>query len=350
MDELSAEQYEALIKQGSDAVSIVSEDGTIQYQSPNSFQIKGWEPEELVGENILEYIHPDDRSRVTDEFRSLVGTEGYIEKQIEFRFQTKNRGWVWLETTGTSPEPEIPIDGYITTSRDISVRKQREQQIAEQRDNLELLNQVLRHDLRNDLQVVTGRLEMVSDHVDESGVESFQTARESAEHAIELTTTAREMAEVMLTDETNTQSVELQPTLASVIENVRTGYPDATVTVKGEIPPVTVIATEMLSSVFDNLLTNAIQHNDKPAAEVTVSAIHDEETVTIRIADNGPGIPDDQKDQIFGKGDAGLESAGTGIGLYLVHRLVEIYGGNVWVEDNDPDGSVFNVELPTAEE
>lgn len=56
MDELSAEQYEALIKQGSDAVSIVSEDGTIQYQSPNSFQIKGWEPEELVGENILEYI------------------------------------------------------------------------------------------------------------------------------------------------------------------------------------------------------------------------------------------------------------------------------------------------------
>ena len=349
MNDLSAEQYKTLIKQGSDAVSIVSEDGTIQYQSPNTFQIKGWEPEELVGENILEYIHPDDRSRVTDEFRSLVGTQGHIEKQIEFRFRTKNRGWVWLETTGTSPGPETPIDGYITASRDISARKRREQQIAEQRDNLELLNQVLRHDLRNDLQVVTGRLAMVSGHVDESEVESLQTARESAEHAIELTTTAREMAEVMLTDETNTQSVELQPTLEGVVEDVRAGYPDATVTVEGEIPPVTVTATEMLSSVFDNLLTNAIQHNDKPTAEVTVSAVRDDETVTIRIADNGPGVPDDQKDQIFGKGDTGLESSGTGIGLYLVHRLVDIYGGDVWVEDNDPEGSVFAVELPTAE-
>jgi PAS domain S-box-containing protein len=349
MNDLSAEQYKTLIKQGSDAVSIVSEDGTIRYQSPNTFQIKGWEPEELVGENIFEYIHPDDRSRVTDEFRSLVGTQGHIEKQIEFRFRTKNRGWVWLETTGTSPGPETPIDGYITTSRDISARKRREQQIAEQRDNLELLNQVLRHDLRNDLQVVTGRLAMVSGHVDESEVESLQTARESAEHAIELTTTAREMAEVMLTDETNTQSVELQPTLGGVVENVRAGYPDATVTVEGEIPPVTVTATEMLSSVFDNLLTNAIQHNDKPTAKVTVSAVENEETVTIRIADNGPGVPDDQKDQIFGKGDTGLESSGTGIGLYLVHRLVEIYGGDVWVEDNDPEGSVFAVELPTTE-
>lgn len=345
MNDLSAEQYKTLIKQGSDAVSIVSEDGTIRYQSPNTFQIKGWEPEELVGENIFEYIHPDDRSRVTDEFRSLVGTQGHIEKQIEFRFRTKNRGWVWLETTGTSPGPETPIDGYITASRDISARKRREQQIAEQRDNLELLNQVLRHDLRNDLQVVTGRLAMVSGHVDESEVESLQTARESAEHAIELTTTAREMAEVMLTDETNTQSVELRPTLEGVVEDVRTGYPDATVTVEGEIPPVTVTATEMLSSVFDNLLTNAIQHNDKPTAEVTVSAVRDDETVTIRIADNGPGIPDDQKDQIFGKGDTGLESSGTGIGLYLVHRLVDIYGGDVWVEDNDPEGSVFVVEL-----
>ena len=349
MNDLSAEQYKTLIKQGSDAVSIVSEDGTIQYQSPNTFQIKGWEPEELVGENIFEYIHPDDRSRVTDEFRSLVGTQGHIEKQIEFRFRTKNRGWVWLETTGTSPGPETPIDGYITTSRDISARKRREQQIAEQRDNLELLNQVLRHDLRNDLQVVTGRLAMVSGHVDEGEVESLQTARESAEHAIELTTTAREMAEVMLTDETNTQSVELQPTLGGVVENVRAGYPDATVTVEGEIPPVTVTATEMLSSVFDNLLTNAIQHNDKPTAKVTVSAVENEETVTIRIADNGPGVPDDQKDQIFGKGDTGLERSGTGIGLFLGHSRVEIYGGDVWVEDNDPEGSVFAVELPTAE-
>ena len=49
---------------------------------------------------------------------------------------------------------------------------------------------------------------------------------------------------------------------------------------------------------------------------------------------------------IFGKGSMGPESPGTGVGLYLVHMLVEQYGGEVWVQDNDPTGAVFVVELP----
>lgn len=348
MDELSAEQYTMLIKQGSDVVSIVAEDGTISYQSPNSSQIKGWEQHELIGENILEYVHPDDRPRVVKQFQSLVGTRGYIEQQSTFRFETKDNGWLWLESTGTSPGPESPIDGYIVTSRDISERKEREQQIADQRDNLELLNQVLRHDLRNDLQVVTGHLDLLSGHVDEDQVESLTTARESAQQSIELTETAREMADVMLTNEAETQHIALQPTLTGVLENIRSEYPDARVTVEGDIPQVTVTANEMLDSVFDNVLSNAIQHNDKSTATVTVSVIQGKETVTVRIGDNGPGVPDDQKEQIFGKGDTGLESTGTGIGLYLVQSLVETYGGAVWVENNNPEGAVFHVELPAV--
>lgn len=348
MDKLSAEQYKTLIKQGSDVISIVAEDGTISYQSPNSPQIKGWERDELVGENILEYIHPDDRQRVTKQFQSLVDTQGYIKEQITFRYETKDSGWVWLEATGTSPGSESPIDGYIVTSRDISERKEREQQIAEQRDNLELLNQLLRHDLRNDLQVVTGHLDFLAGHVDESQVDSLTTARETAQHAIELTETTREMAEAMLTNETETQHIALQPTLTGVVENIRSEYPDARVTVEGDIPEVSVTATEMLDSVFDNLLSNAIQHNDKSIATVTLSVIQTEETITVRIVDNGPGIPDGRKDQIFGKGNTGLESTGSGIGLYLVQSLVKTYGGDVWVEDNDSGGSIFHVKLPAV--
>jgi signal transduction histidine kinase len=105
----------------------------------------------------------------------------------------------------------------------------------------------------------------------------------------------------------------------------------------------------MVSSVFRNLLKNAIQHNDKPVAAVKVSAAERDDTVIVRVADNGPGVPDDRKEAIFGKGDRGLETTGTGIGLYLVDTLVTSYGGEVRVEDNDPDGSVFVVELPKSE-
>jgi signal transduction histidine kinase len=105
----------------------------------------------------------------------------------------------------------------------------------------------------------------------------------------------------------------------------------------------------MLEAVFRNLLQNAIQHNQKAVPEVTVSAEEADDSVRVRIADNGPGIPESRKDEIFARGEKGLESAGTGLGLYLVETLVDRYGGDVWVEDNEPEGAVFIVELPIAE-
>lgn len=90
-------------------------------------------------------------------------------------------------------------------------------------------------------------------------------------------------------------------------------------------------------------------HNDKEVPTVHITAGLDEETVTVTIADNGPGIRDSQKRAIFGKGNKGIDSRGTGLGLYLVETLVDQYAGDVWVEDNDPEGSVFFVELPLTE-
>lgn len=107
-----------------------------------------------------------------------------------------------------------------------------------------------------------------------------------------------------------------------------------------------ILADDLLESVFRNLLKNAIQHNDKDVPTVAVSAHADEQTVTVRVADNGPGIPDGQKDEIFGKDTKGLNSEGTGIGLYLVDKLVTSYGGDVSVEDNTPEGTVFVVDFP----
>jgi signal transduction histidine kinase len=101
--------------------------------------------------------------------------------------------------------------------------------------------------------------------------------------------------------------------------------------------------------VFKNLLENAVQHNDEGTPEVTVSCIEHPEIVRVKIADNGPGVPDDKKRTVFGKGEKGFDSSGTGIGLYLVATLVEQFGGDVSIEDNDPKGSVFVVELPKAD-
>ena len=140
-----------------------------------------------------------------------------------------------------------------------------------------------------------------------------------------------------------------QDELSEQITQLRSQQDRATVSVDGSIPDVTVLADELLKAVFRNLLTNAVVHNDKDVAEISVSTRVSDDSVRVSIGDNGPGIDDDHKEQIFQEGEKGLESGGTGVGLYLVKTLVDRYEGDIWIEDNEPTGSVFVVELPIAD-
>ena len=88
--------------------------------------------------------------------------------------------------------------------------------------------------------------------------------------------------------------------------------------------------------------SNAIQHNRQEMPGTWVSADCLAETVEIRIGDNGSGVDDAHKETIFGRGKQRLDSDGTGIGLYLVQSLVDRYGGDVWVEDREPQNVSSN--------
>jgi PAS domain S-box-containing protein len=349
LDELSTEQYRTLIEETSDVISIVDEDGTVRYQSLNSKRVKGWSRTALLGENILDYVHPDDRSRVIDALGKL-SSDGEFNEEVEFRLQKADGDWTWLATTGTAPDPDSPIDGFITTSRNITERKETEQKLKSQRDDLELLNQVVRHDIRNDLQVVSTYAELLEDHLDEEGREHLERLKESNEKAAELTVTARDLTDVILQSESDLEPIPLASVIDSEISELQCSRAEAELTVSDSVEGVTVLADDMLETVFRNLLKNAVQHNDKDVAEVTITATTDGGTVRIRVADNGPGIPDPQKERVFGKEEKGLESGGTGIGLYLVREIVTGYGGEIWIEDREEgEGAVFVIELPHAE-
>ena len=168
-------------------ITIVDETGKILYQSPNSEHVKGWPSEELIGKNVLDLIHPDDRDRVSERFMVLTEETGVIDEEVEFRFRTKDDEWIWIATTGTAPAPDSEIDGYVTTSRDISHRKQFEQQLTEQRDGLEILNEVIRHDVRNEIHLIEGYGELLEQYVAEDGAEYLDTIRKSAGKVKELT-------------------------------------------------------------------------------------------------------------------------------------------------------------------
>lgn len=227
-------------------------------------------------------------------------------------------------------------------------RIERERELKRQRDNLDLLNQIVRHDLTNHLQTISGRAELLRDQCSDDALEHVDGIQESSQAAAELLETAGNLATVMRQTDWETEPVSLEPVLSSVTEDITATYSDAQVTVPDEYPSVRVQADELLSSVFRNILTNAVQHNDSTPPSVVVDVTDDGDVVNITVADNGPGIPDEQKQAVFERGEKRPDSDGTGVGLYLVRTLVDAYGGDVWVEDNEPTGTVVGVTLPKA--
>lgn len=297
----------------------------------------------------LDRIHPEDLPAVEE------GIEAHNQGQaeyydFEYRLQTASGDWKWVQTLGRVVEraegdPQRAVGIHIS----INERKRYEQRLKQQRDSLETLNQMVRHDIRNDLQIVLAYLDTLDMHIEGEQAEYLDAAFESAQSAVELTKTARELSEAMLQADADRYPVRLANTLRTQVEELSTADSEVEVSL-GDCPAdTTVLANDMLDSVFRNLLQNALEHNDKETPEVLVSVTDREESVLVQVADNGPGIPDDQKEDIFVKGEKGLDSEGSGIGLYLVETLVDQYNGDVWVEDNDPEGAIFTVELPRAD-
>jgi len=310
-------------------------------------RMTGYEVEKTIGRNCRFLQGEDTSNEPVRRMREAIDSGESV--QVTLRNYRKDGTRFWNEITLAPLERDGAVPNYVGFQQDVTERVEYEQQLQAQRDNLHLLSQMVRHDIRNDLQIIQMNVELLADHVSDDGEDIIETVEARTRNAIDLTTTARELSETMLDDERAQKRTSLTDAVGGQIEEVQSTFEDAVVERDGRFPDVTVAADEMLDSVFRNLLKNAIQHNDSDTPRVTVSVTADGEHATVRIADNGPGIPDDRKADIFQKGEKGLESEGTGIGTHLVETLVTQYGGEVWVEDNDPEGAVFVVELPLAE-
>ena len=301
---------------------------------------------ELHFDEWKQRVHSEDLAAVEEALDNHISGETDCY-EAEYRMRTADGNWKWLRAIGRvverdeGGEPVRAVGIYI----DVNEQKAYEQTLEDQRNDLKVLNQMVRHDIRNNLHIVVSYAKMLTDNVENEDEEYLQKVIDSGSEAIDITQTAGEVTKAMLRSEADLTPRNLPSVLEGEISQVRENHERALVSAEETLPDINIMADEMIESVFRNLLSNAITHNDKELPEVTVSATIDEEVVRVRIADNGPGIPDTQKGQIFCEGEKGLNSGGTGIGLYLVQTLVDRYDGAVWVEDNEPEGSVFIVEL-----
>ncbi|GEM_PF-1477626 len=235
---------------------------------------------------------------------------------------------------------EVGEEKYVVAIvRNISELKEAEERIKTMNKQLSLLNKILRHDIKNNLTVMKGYLELFRETPEEEFLDKID---ERIDICSEFVSMVKDIESALTTGE-KVKEVNLSDILSKEVERLRG---DDVIIISTIPEEIYVKADEMLSSVFGNILFNAIFHNDKDVKEIDVKVNEkDRKWVEVRIADNGPGIPEDMKEEIFKEGVKGSKTGRTGLGLFIAKMLVEKYGGKIWVEDNEPEGSVFVIRL-----
>jgi PAS domain S-box-containing protein len=306
--------------------------------------------------DLLGRVEPDDADTISQllppEADSLGPQADGGTTTVKRELDGRDGETTYVEATCVPLTYEGTVEGALLVVQDVTDQHQYEERLKRQRDGLDVLTQLLSHDIRNDLQLIEGYASLLTeeDDVDEATVDRYvETIRESAADAIALTTSASEAAAVVRAERTELSPVDLRAVLGEEIERLRSSSPEAVVEAPETLPDVAVTADDMLESVFRNLLKNAVQHGRASDPTVRVDVTTTDDRVRVSVADDGPGISDDRKAEIFRKGERGADSTGTGVGLYLVETLVQRYGGDVAVGDAALGGAEFVVSLPLAE-
>lgn len=240
------------------------------------------------------------------------------------------------------------VIGFIVGLYDVRQREARSYAEALSRQ-LTVVNRILRHDIRNDANVIHGTAQLLAD--DTEAEERAETIQQHALRLVELGNHARDLEQLLRGDERELETIDIAQVLQEAVDRISGG--NAKVELRAPLPDTAyVYAHPLIESAVVNVIENAIEHNDKPHPEVRIACTADgggdEPFVEIEIADNGPGIPPDQV-AVLERGFETQMEHSQGLGLWLVHWLVERSGGEVNFEENDPEGSIVRLRLPSRE-
>lgn len=319
------------------AIYITDRDETITYVNPAFEEITGYAEHEVLGKTpqILSSGEHDD-SYYEQLWTTILNGETWREEIVN----TRKSGEQYYASQTIAPirNADGTIGEFVAIQIDTTERKQRER-------HLTVLDRVLRHNLRNDMNVILGYVEQLEPALEDDAATDVAVIQEQISSILSIADTEREIVR-LITETPHVRSIDLPTLLEDRVTAARQAWPEALVTIEAP-DSATAIAIGELDEALSELLQNAIEHCDRaPAITVTVEAETD--SVTVRVADNGPGIPAAERNILTGQGDIDSLYHGSGIGLWFVYWVIQLSDGRLRFEENDPRGSVVVLELQPA--
>lgn len=216
----------------------------------------------------------------------------------------------------------------------------------EQSETLALVTRLVSHDIRNDMAIIKGYADILTEHIDEEGSSYVEVIQERIDETVQLLEDTSTLVK-SIDEEREFEPIDLSAILDQEVATVRENHPE--VTLETDIPAgISVKADSLIQQLFANLLQNAVFHNDAEDLTIELTAEQSGDRVEVVVSDDGRGIPPEVREHCFELGEQGPESGGDGIGLYLVSRLADVYGGTVELEESPTGGARFRVLLPSS--
>ena len=331
------------------------------FVSANVAKQLGYQPEEFTGNpNFwIEHIHPDDAPRVFEELNKLFENGTHTH---EYRFLHQNGHYLWMrdELTlirGDDGDPREIIGSWIDITDQKQAEAERENLIQEltlKNSELERFTYTVSHDLKAPLITIAGFLGYLELDAASGNIERMRADTRRIQDAVQkMERLLNELLELSRIGRivNPPQNIAFNDLIQEALELLhgRLEARRARVVVQSDLPMVSGDLPRLLE-VLQNIIDNALKFTSdqsQPVIEIGQRGSEQEKPIFF-IRDNGIGIESKHHDRIFGlfnKLDA--RSEGTGIGLALVKRIVEVHGGRIWVESEAGAGSTFLFTLPT---
>jgi len=327
-------RYRALIEKSPNVIAVCGGDGLFRYVSPSIERLIGHEVGEIEGRPVVDLVHPEDQQEAQEAFERAFDADEPVS--ISHRIACADGSWRRFETV---------IERLFEDAREVVITATDVTEARRYEQRLQVLNRVLRHDLKNDTNVIGGYADLLRDHVDEEGDPYLDIIDRKVNTLTHLSNQAREI-DLALHSDAERSSIDLSELVQRLCDSLESSFPHATVTVTAPESAV-VSADELLESAIRNVLENAVVHNDRDDPYVEATVIADGDRFRVDVADDGPGIPPIEQTVFSEARETALEHA-SGLGLWLVHWIVTGSGGDIEIDGREPTGTVVRMWLPPA--
>ncbi len=366
----SESKYRSLVENIRDLIFTISPDGIITYVSDSMEEILGYSPDYFLGRKLLDIIPEAEQRRARVLLKK--GFSGNKVTQYQIKTRHKSGELVWLEVSFSRIWNNEQVEGALAIARDITERKQFENELVKAKEAAEEANKSksrflanISHEIRTPMNSIIGFSDLLGDLLNDKTQLEYLGAVKSSSHAL-----LALLNDILDLSKIEAGKMELKYKFVDIYEfinDINQQYIYAAqkknikfeVEIDPELPHMLSIGEVRLRQILINLIGNAIKFTHK--GRVVVSLGFDNKNkksqtvdLVLKVIDTGIGVPEDQFEKIFQSfvqksGQDNRKYGGTGLGLAITKRLTEMMNGEINIESKLNVGSSFTVHLNKVE-